>query len=485
MSKAKILALEWGRGTGKTTFSGKRWSDYLRELPRSTGLFVGSTYQDILTRILPSLIQGLEMFGIYEGLHYFIGQQPPRSWRRSWGKAYQPPKRFDKYITFWNGMGVHMISQDVSGDGRGLNADWMHADEAAKLDANKLQENVEPTLRGTNVQQFKNSYLFGSRLFSTSTPLTPEGAWVLQYEQRAAVEPKVVNFMSATSRWNQDNLREGFLEEARRSAYSEWVYLAEYENVRPNFTRDGFYTLLDATRHTYNDYNYSFYTEVGQTPDCRGDNDLVRGVPLILGVDWGAAINCLSINQHLKSIHEYRTLKSMFVLGDKKEIQDDLFRQFHEYYQHHDNRDLYIWYDNSGNAKTGVTRYTRAQQARKQLAELGWRPQLLTIGGSNPLHELKYMLWTAILGESDPRLPRYRMNKGNCRELWMSMRNAKAIKGRDGLIHKDKSIERSKKIPRQEATDLSDANDTPIWGMFGHLSTSFGGLLPDSQMLHG
>ena len=53
-SPAKTLMLEWGRGTGKTTMYGYRWSQILTEMPRSTGLLIGPTYQAILTRIVPS-----------------------------------------------------------------------------------------------------------------------------------------------------------------------------------------------------------------------------------------------------------------------------------------------------------------------------------------------------------------------------------------------------------------------------------------------
>jgi len=482
LSQAPTLVLEWGRGTGKTTIFGHRLTRLAQDMPRSTGLFIGTTYQAILTRIVPSLIQGLEMFGMYEGLHYFIGQRPPRSWQKSWGKAYQPPQRYDRYITFWNGMGIHLISQDVPGDGRGLNSDWIVADEVALLDVKKLQENTDPTLRGTNTRSFERSKLFGSRLYASSTPLTQDGAWMLEYEEKAATDPKQFAFISATCQHNLHNLRPGYLPEAKANSISPWIFDAEYLNIRPSFNKDSFYLLLDKDKHLYNDFNYEFYQKVGQRPDCRGDNDLIPDQALIIGVDWGAAINSLTVNQFLPMLNEYRTLKSMYVLGENKEIQDDLFRKFAEYYQHHKNKVVYLWYDNTGNLRTGNTRVTRAEQAAQQLRVLGWSVHLMTTGGTNPMHDLKYQLWTTILKEDRPGAIRYRMNRGNCRELYLSMRNARVKQGTNGELKKDKSSERKTSSPRYEATDFSDANDAPIWGMFRHLLSAGSGFLPELRV---
>ena len=69
------------------------------------------------------------------------------------------------------------------------------------------------------------------------------------------------------------------------------------------------------------------------------------------------------------------------------------------------------------------------------------------------------------------------MNKDNCRELYLSMRNAKTKQGTNGEIKKDKSIEKRGR-PRQEATDLSDANDNPIWGMFRYYLNNMGMINP-------
>lgn len=473
MSKAKMLMLEWGRGTGKTTMRGIRWNKMLKEMPRSTGLFIGPSYTFLLSRIIPSLVQGLEMFGIYKDLHYFIGKPPPRKWRNSWGQAYQPPEKYNHYGTFWNGMGAHLISHDIKGDGRALNTDWIDGDEAALLDPRKLQENTDPTLRGTRKQALEDSDFFGSKFYSSSTPLTPEGMWFVEYEEKALADPEKITFISATSAYNKHNLRDGFLEEAKRDAYAEWVYKAEYENVRPKFTKNMFYGQLDADIHAYSNdtSSFDFHDNVLLGKDCRKDADLVKGVPLILGVDWGAAINCLTVNQHLRSIKEYRTIKSMFVLGEDQKIQDDLIRDFNDYYQYHKDtcKTIYLWYDGSGNHRTGNTRITRAEQARKLLREFGWEVHLMTSTKNNPMHSEKHLLWEAMLRGDHPQLPLYRINKQNAPECWLSMRFAKVAIGRNGEIKKDKSSEKSTKIQRQHATDLSDSNDSPIHGMFYRL----------------
>lgn len=480
LAPQKLVFKEWGRGTGKTTDLAAAMYEAVTTMPRSTGLFIMPNYQFGLTRIVPSLVKGLEMFGLYQGLHYFIGERPPRKWRKSWGVAYEPPRDYKRYITFWNGTGCHLISHDVLGDGRGLNTDWIIGDEAALLDPKKLQENTDPTRRGTNARMFRGKKYFGYRMYVSSTPITPSGRWMFKYEELARETPADILYHRATCRHNLHNLREGYLEEARKDCYQLWVYEAEYEGIRPRFSTSSFYTLFDTDRHgyRYGTINGERYLLPGTTVDCRGDQDLVSTLPLILGADWGAVINCLTINQHIRSLNEFRTQNAMYVLGDDQKIQDDLFKEFDDYYKYHRTKEIYLWYDNSGNVRTGNTRATRAEQARAQLEALGWKVHLMTAGQVNPRHDDKHNLWTRIHREDDQRYPRHRINYYKTRDLQASMAAAKATMGSDGTIRKDKSSEKSKKIQRQHATDLSDALDTPVWGIFGGLLTLTGGDLP-------
>lgn len=284
-------------------------------------------------------------------------------------------------------------------------------------------------------------------------------------------ELKKQRFLKATWKVNRQNLPDDYILDAQRRSLDDMLFNAEYNCVRPDRVKGGFYSLLDVGRHCYTAFDYGFYDKLGKVPDCRGDKDLTSGVPLILGVDWGVHINSLTVNQHLKSVNEYRTLKDMYVLGDEQKIQDDLFKEFDKYYSPHkaSNPTILMYYDQTGNVPTGMSKLNRADTAKAQLQALGWKVQLLTFGGRNDDQDLTYRTWMYLLKGGYPGLPIYTMNKANCPALFTSMRNAKAGEYKTGLIYKDKTSERSTIIANQHATHLSDANDKPIRAMFGHI----------------
>lgn len=483
--------VEAGAGVGKSTSVGRRLQRLIMEMPRGSFMMVGETYQQILTRTLPTSIHALEMLGIYQNLHYFVGRKPPASWK--FPMPYKPPLKHDKAISFWTGACVNLVSQDIQGDGKSLNSDALIADEATQLNKKALDVDQRPRVRGSEYKLFEKSLLFLSELYVSTTAITEDGFWYEEMEEkikekrteleralrrggftnaeRLELERQMLEqiFLKATWKVNAHNLPPNYLDKAKASSLDVMQFNAEYLGIRPQRVKGGFYSLFSQERHCYTDFDYNYYVGIGKVPDCRGDKDLTKGVPLILGVDWGAVINCLTVNQHLlHPINEYRTLKSMYVLGDEQMIQDDLFIMFDKYYAEHKatNPIVFLYYDNQGNIQTGITKQTRAEKAAAQLRALGWQPRLMTIGGKNERHDMTYLTWSYLLKGGHPRLPVYRMNKANCRELVISMRNAKTKPGIAGSIHKDKSSESSEVIARQHATDLSDANDKAVIGLF-------------------
>lgn len=465
------LDLEWGRGTGKTTVFAMLMEQIVKDLPRGAFQWVVPTYAKFLTEIIPAFIHGMEMMGLYKDLHYFIGRRPPARWR--WPEPYKPPVRPDNFIFFWNGFGTYMLSQDIPGSGRGLSTDGEIKDEAALLNKRKLDEESGPSVRGSNLKKLGDRRFFMFNLSASSTPLTQEGAWFVDRELDARHSAGSHLFLRANCEVNLHNLAPGYLERGRRSCADEVTYEAEYLNVRPVLQRGGFYGALNEEVHAYSNYDYGHYAnQVGLQPDCRGDADCNPAAPLVLGIDWGAAINSLVVGQQAPG--EYRALKEFFALGRQKETQDDMLQAFCTYYAAHPTREVWAFYDATGNAETGNVKFTRAEQAFALLASKGWRVRKMTISGTNPRHFEKYLLWEALLKENNPRLPRFRINRANCPSTWVSMTRAKKKIQPDGSVKKDKSSERSDNRNRQFATDLSDAGDQPIYGLYNQLVQGFG-----------
>lgn len=476
--QVRILVNEWGRGTGKSTDLGGQMKSCVISMPRSNNNIIGSTYKEMLTRTLPSTIAGLEAHGIFKNLHFFIGSKPPPKWRSTWGTPYQGPDDYSKYITFWNGSGYNLISQDVPGDGRGLNVDSEAMDETAQLNKEKLDSITSPSLRGSKKEVFENSPYFRSSYRVSSTPLTLAGRWFIEQEEESLRFPDKIRFIRADSRFNAHNLADGWLED-QRDLTLPWIYEAEYMNVRPSFSQDMFYYLFDENKHGYTSYNYNYYTGSGIVATCQGDSDLDLNSPILIGCDWGSAINSCIVAQ--RNLLELRILKNFYVLSVDRKNQTDLFEEVDRYYSFKKqfNNTIYLYYDHTGNIETGFTKLTRAQEVKKQLEGLGWRVILITAGRANPLHEKKFRLYELLLKENDSNLPQLRFNIGNCRELIIAMQHTKTkIRSDIAGIKKDKSSEQSSGVKRVFATDLTDALDSVVYQLYSQLLTTRGRILP-------
>lgn len=475
VTKAKVFILEWGRGTGKSTIIGRHIYDCVCQMPRSTGGLVGATYAQIKTRTLPSTIQGLEQHGVYKDQHYVIGKLPPKEW--NWPSPYQSILDPTNCIFWWNGTVTVFISLDGgASSGRGLNLDWGVGDEAALFDKEKFATDVDLTIRGNRYQKahypdgtfkfYKDCRLHHSLLLATSTPLTTEGMWILEYEDQARANPDKVQFLRASAVVNILNLGKDFFERSKASM-PDFLYEAEVLNKRVRQIRDGFYPKFNERLHTYQAYDNQYYKDlpIDVAPTCLGDSDLIPEQSLHLAMDWGTNINCMIVSQVLPD--ELRILKNFYVLAPK--ILDDVIKDhFIPYYAPHRaiNNKIYLYYDPSGNIHTANSRLTFAQQAAQLLRQAGWDVITMTRGTNNESHEKKYRLCLDLFGEASTKYPKIRMNSSNCRELIISMKNSPAKKGARTAIQKDKKSERNKKVQQQHATHFSDTFDILVVSLY-------------------
>ncbi len=464
LAPQKQKFLEWGRGSGKTTYLGYDTLQLVKQMPRASFAMVGSTYSQILSRFMPAIKEGLELFGVYEGVDYVIGSMAGK--KMGFKMPFQSPDAFNNIWHFANGCVFQFVSLDHKDSGRGLNSYAIRGDEAALFDDEKLAINVRNTNRAKKAI-FKNASLLHSEVFTSSTPLTKKGKWFTDMEAQAQKNPKEIFFLKATARVNIQNLRADYFEYMRQAYSNDVVYNAEMLNIRPKEITDGFYAQL-TEQHYYTDYDNAYLEGLpvkdlnGKSFTCKQDLDLQKNKPIVISVDWGANINAMTVSQLQGDT--YRVLKEFYVKSPK--ILDHLFlEEFIPYYEDHGCRDVYFYYDRTGNNRTANSKMTYADQAKAILEKHKWTVYNMTTG-TNPSYMDKFRLINVALKDDGRKnLPKIRINKANCPNLIVSMEHAE-IYDRGRGPEKDKRSERRKGVDQEHATHLSDTFDYPFFSMF-------------------
>jgi len=469
MAQQENVFLEWSRGTGKSTVLAKKMVDFAVDMPRSSIALVGATYSQILTRTLPSTIQGLELLGYKKDVHYFVGRKAPASWK--WPEAYQPPLNYEHAIHWYTGTTFHMISLDMANGGRGLNVDGVIGDEAALFDYDRLFANVLATVRG-NLDRFRGNPLHQNSLFASSVPMTVKGKWLLKMEAEAKTDPKKILYLRADSMHNYRNLGPKWFRDNKR-IMTPMIYNAEIRNIRPGKLENGFYPQFKDDRHCRDDFNNGYLmgldwdTKKAMEAGCRADGDLVTGQPLDIACDYGASFNGVVTGQ--EAYREYRYLSAMHRLSPH--LIDEVIEDWCKYYQWHNCRIVNYYYDQT--AKGGGHSETFKDMVVRVLVKNGWTVNEIDIGAV-PSHHDRYLFWGIAHQEKDSRLPVFRYNTTNCKWMVLSINNAGVLQGRNGF-EKDKRPERNKREDQSETTHYSDAHDTLGYAKFGGLTSSSAG----------
>lgn len=466
---------EMGRGAGKTTIMGKHMRDLVLEMPRASFALVGATYTQLLSRTLPSAIEGLEMFGFYQDVDYVVGRCGKR---HGYEMPFQPPQQWNNVIHFANGSIFQLVSLDNPNSGRGLNSYAEVGDESLMLDPEKLYNNVKTTNRAQK-KEFEKCKLLGSEFYVSSTPVTRKGAWFIEMEAKAKKNPEEYFFISASALSNP-YLQKDWFKRMRDQAPSQTMYEAEILNIRPKSVKDGFYANLNPKMHYYSDYNTNYLEGVDISKRYHAsslqDNDVDFDAPLILSFDFGV-FNSMVVSQEIE--YEYRVLKSMYTKNPK--LLDDLvIEYFLPYYRFHKYKVAYVYGGHDGHNRLPNSTRTLFEQIKDILTKHGWTVYIQA-KHSAPTHAEKYLLNNAILKETDSRLPVIRINEHNNPDLIIALERAEAKEGLKG-IEKNKSSERNQSLPQEHATHLTDAFDAPI---FHRYNDKFRGKSSDFAALGG
>jgi hypothetical protein len=512
-----------GRGTGKSSLFAWKLNMVQNTMPRSTSAISGATYQQILTRTLPPTIEALERIGIHKDIDFFIGRKPPEKYK--YAQPYQPPLDYDRFLVFRNGAGFHLTSQDREGKSRGFNLSFILGDELLTQDKKKLEDEVFAGNRG-GMDRFGKVHLHHGYHLASSMPIGAKSAYILDYGnyyeedgnnfwphwnklchlQLKLVQsnvPKEIEELKNECKKLRKTIRfytskEGVLFtvgnvfdnianvgfEYIRSMYKQMSltsFRIEMLNERLMLSEQAFYK-INEEKHGYTNFDYGhldgldYNIEKLKNIDSRQDADVDKSRPLDISIDFGASINAMRVAQEhqldFKGMPswEYRFVKSFYVKFPQG--LKDIAKAFDTYYRYHRCKEVNLPYDHTAVGRDPV-RDKFINEITKYLTELGWKVNSIYLGQTSGYHN-RWLLWELMLKGEDSRFPKLLFNLANDKDGILSMQLAGLKQGRHGF-EKDKSTERSTTIPREQATDLSDAADTLlVWKYLAQLESNKG-----------
>lgn len=518
---AQVIVCVWGRRTGKT--EGPMADFTLRNvhaMPRSNGFLVGTTYEQLLTRTLPPLVAAWAKQGYHQDVHYWIRRFPPAQLRVP--KAYRTPLKADHYIQWYNGSGIYLVSQDRPGTINGVATQWGAGDEAKFLNVNKLREETLLTLSG-NAEHFGTLSCYLSLMFCSDMPTTSRGTWLLDYEalmdkdavqlvlqvqqlrhallaeledatlsqkKRANREARVaelneylnelrkdlVYYSEATTLDNIHALGLAPIKQFKRTL-NEVVFNSSVLNHKVLKVENGFYSLLSEDSHAYDATNYDYldrlhidYANPAEA-DSRWDADVNPLEPLDVALDYNNDINSLVVGQ--EQGRRYNCVNSLFVLGSDGLLLRDVVKKFCAYYKPHQNKVVNYFYDHTAVARSASSNLSFADEVIDEFRAQGWLVVERYIGQSSS-HHSRYLFW-GMLFNGDARLPRWGYNRTRFAQAAVSMQQA-PVKKLGEFFKKDKGSERRNSgVKPEEATHLSEAADTLVWGRLRARITNQGG----------
>jgi len=433
-----------GRGTGKSVSIAGKTHMRIRELPKAKGFFSSTTYKQILQSTLPAIENKLNEMGYIDGVHYVIGQKPPKHFESPYDKV----REYDNVMSFWNGYTVLFLSMDRMDLRRGGSFDCGDVDEAALVKQEALNKVLMPSIRG-NITRF-NSHLHQQVCLYTSIPWKASGYYILDYEEKAAANPDMYFYLEADVYDNIQILGDRGIDRLK----NELTYLefqVECLNQRIRKVEGGFYFQFDEDVHSYEpSYEYGD-GERGIT--LVGANDYKPDELIDTSWDFSGWFNAVALYQMegYRSAITERMFDSFWV---KQKGVKELVDKFCDTYMEHQFKYVRLWGEPRGLDRTefGQNVY---EEIKDRFERHGWQVEIMVNTRKTKMHIERYTYMNDILEEKNPRLPHLRINSENCRDVIIAHMTTDV----NHDFRKDKSSERDRKFPQEHAPHFTDLND--------------------------
>lgn len=503
--KPQNLYVIAGRATSKSMdILASRTLDIVRSMPRAKFALTADTYVNLRTNILPQLIAGWELQGIYEGRDFVVGDEPDTAWVKPIFRS----QMFKHTLHFKNGCTFIFKSLDRPSINAGDSFSHMFGDEAKYMKKDRIRKAL-PAIRGD--KHFYPSHYFGGQTFTTDMPNLHSGDddWILEMEPRmnkaqirmiaeaafvaqdlelelfdviqsGGTEKRVKNLQRQINRWNKDlaMIREGstmFLIASTLVNIERlgMEYLtAQYESLgreelksailsfSPKLEKGAmFYPNLSAKNFFYDGIDYNLLDEIGYSSiDSNSLKYLRADQPLEAGYDHGRMVS-LVVGQTQGKIR--RALKNFYQLPPAhiRELADE----FLAFFKPHRVKILKIWVDRSTFNYKDINADV-ASQLKHDIEydidgkQTGWDVLIMNYGQGNIHHDEEYRLMKIMMEGRDERFCTIEIDEYNCPELKASLEMAPLTQDSRGRLKKDKSSEGlpDKKLPRH-STNFSDA----------------------------
>lgn len=443
-ARQKTRVLIGGRGFGKSHVLGLSQFAKAGAMPRSKGILASTTYSQLLTKTWPAIAASWESCGLREGVHYVMGVQPPKHFKR----ALSPPKRFGNVITLMNGRTVDLLSMDRPELARGGSYDDADIDEAALLKHEHWSRIILPSIRG-NRHRFAHTHWHQEVGFFTSLPWKASGYWILDYEEKAKAKPDDYFYLEANAYDNIHILGEKGIERMRE----ELTYLEfqiEVMNERTLKVEDAFYHAYDPEKHEYQP-GYLYGEDKAGRDAVTGRKDVDPKSLLDLSFDFSGWFNCMTVYQERPGLEE-RMVDSFHVKGDQK--LSALVKNFCEAYRSHRFKYVRLWGEPRGHDKN-PTAGTIYQQLVRLFAAQGWKAEIMAPAGQSGKHTERNHYMGSIMMEETRGYPHLRISCDACKDVIIALRSAQTLP--DG--RKDKSKEKERSFPQEHATHYTDTVD--------------------------
>jgi hypothetical protein len=457
--------------------------DRVQEMPRSSGVGVGITFNNLYENTLPPFKAALLKWGFVEGVHFTMLQPPPKNWPKPYLGVVD--KTYKNAMSWYNGTHIQFISLRRKASANGVSAQWGFFDEAKFMDEAELVDEILPIFRG-NEEYFKHCSGYLSKFFLTDKKADPVHIkWLLKKRdlvnhkkidlvislqielnrmkalyntlgvnakaklktQMYAVETRLAILRSNlvyVAEINADDVRtllgdKWYNDKKRNSSKHDWNVI--YMNQDPNRPGEAFYPSYDEKIHTY-----------------EMEDDIDPSKPFIISSDYQHTVSPIPIAQ--LSILPGNTRMSLNYVDEVYTLYPEglraAVRKFCVKQSRHVNKTVYYVYDHTAIGKENEADEPSVK-VKKELELYGWTVIDIYTGHA-PGHYDKYLDTIDWMENKEGDYFDIRINRARCKKLKISIEGSPA-KTSGNETKKDKTMETEKGLDQSETTHFSDAFD--------------------------